>query len=111
MAYICSNSWLNTPQFISSTVIPDLLPIFWWERVSTGGDGVLGYVVVVYGKLVLDVEELDKGVRVALTPVVDGAMPEPGHGLLLEPCLCSVPSLRWTLKVKPAYRADASILR
>ena len=28
MAYKCSNSWLDTPQFISSTVIPDLLPIF-----------------------------------------------------------------------------------
>jgi len=25
---ICTNSWLDTPQFISSTVIPDLLPIF-----------------------------------------------------------------------------------
>jgi len=63
-----------------------------WER-------VLGDVVVVYGKLVLGVEELDEGAGVALTPVVDGAMPDPGHGLLLEPCLCSVPSLRWTLKV------------
>ena len=27
MAYICSNSWMDTPQFIFSTVIPDLLPI------------------------------------------------------------------------------------
>jgi len=38
-------------------------------------------------KLVLGVEELDEGAGVALTPVVDGAMPDPGHGLLLQPCL------------------------
>ena len=32
MAYIRSNSWLDIPQFISSTVIPDLLQIFWVTR-------------------------------------------------------------------------------
>lgn len=28
----------------------------------------------------------------------NGALSEPGHGLSLGPCLCTVPSLRWSCR-------------